>query len=254
MKILSVIGISSSGKTTTVECIIRELVRRRYSVGSVKDIHFEEFAIDTPGSNTERHKEAGANLVTARGLKETDILFPFKLSIDRILDFYSQDWVVLEGVREVNAPKIVCAHSIEEIDRLLGPDTIAISGVVSNTGIVDYKGIPVFNPLNQQVELADYLEQKVFTRLPDFTAKCCGLCGLSCRDLLAAIVRGDKGREDCILQQQVELKVGGKDITMVPFVQEILARTIISLASTLDGYESHKELKIVVSPRNRLGQ
>ena len=38
-------------------------------MGSVKDIHFEAFAIDTPGTNTYRHRQAGAELVTARGLR-----------------------------------------------------------------------------------------------------------------------------------------------------------------------------------------
>ena len=48
MKLFSVIGITKSGKTTTIENIIRELRKRRYTVGSVKEIHFEAFAIDTP--------------------------------------------------------------------------------------------------------------------------------------------------------------------------------------------------------------
>ena len=41
MKVFSVIGISKSGKTTTIENIIKELRKRNYSVGSVKEIHFE---------------------------------------------------------------------------------------------------------------------------------------------------------------------------------------------------------------------
>lgn len=56
MKVLSVIGTSKTGKTTIIENIIRELRRRRYTVGSVKDIHFEKFAMDTEGTNTDRHK------------------------------------------------------------------------------------------------------------------------------------------------------------------------------------------------------
>jgi molybdopterin-guanine dinucleotide biosynthesis protein B len=48
------------------EAIIAELRRRNYRVGSVKDIHFEGFALDQEGTNTHRHKMAGAELVTAR--------------------------------------------------------------------------------------------------------------------------------------------------------------------------------------------
>jgi len=217
-------------------------------VGSVKDIHFEEFAIDTPGTNTHRHRDAGADLVTARGLRETDILFPSHLPIERILDFYNHDWTVLEGVREINAPKIVCAHDEEGIDKLLGLDTIAISGVIANTGITEYKGVPVFNVLHQQAELVDYVEKMVLERLPDFTAQCCGLCGMSCRELLANIIRGDSKREDCLLRQGVKLEIGGKPLTMVPFVQDVLARTLTALVSTLDGFEEGKDISIKLAP------
>ena len=249
MKVFSVIGITQSGKTNTVEKIIGELTRRRYSVGSVKDIHFEAFAIDTPGTNTYRHRQAGASLVTARGLKETDILYPVSLSIEKILEFYDQDWVVLEGVREINVPKIICAHDEEGIEDLLDASAIAIAGQVANTGLKEYKGLPVFNALTQAVELTDYVVAKVPRRLPDFDAKCCGLCGMSCRELLAGIIRGEKKREDCLLRQTVQLEIGGKPVTMVPFVQEILTNALTALVSTLDGYEQGKEISLVWNPR-----
>ncbi|MDD2283477.1 MAG: molybdopterin-guanine dinucleotide biosynthesis protein MobB [Eubacteriales bacterium] len=248
MKVFSVIGITQSGKTNTVEKIIGELSRRRYSVGSVKDIHFEAFAIDTPGTNTYRHRQAGASLVTARGLKETDILYPLSLPIEKILEFYDQDWVVLEGVREINAPKIICAHDEEGIEDLLDASAIAIAGQVANTGLKEYKGLPVFNALTQAVELTDYVVAKVPRRLPDFDAKCCGLCGMSCRELLAEIIRGEKKRVDCLLRQTVQLKIGGKPVTMVPFVQEILTNALTALVSTLDGYEQGKEISLVWNP------
>ncbi|HCS10941.1 MAG TPA: molybdopterin-guanine dinucleotide biosynthesis protein, partial [Clostridiales bacterium] len=54
MKVFSVIGITKSGKTTTIENIIKELRKRNYTVGSVKEIHFEEFKMDVEGTNTHR--------------------------------------------------------------------------------------------------------------------------------------------------------------------------------------------------------
>lgn len=249
MKVFSVVGITQSGKTSTVESIIGELKRRRFSVGSVKDIHFEAFAIDTPGSNTYRHRQAGASLVTARGLQETDILYPLRLPMAKILEFYDQDWVVLEGVTDINAPKIVCAHDEEGIEALLDASVMAIAGKVANTGLKEYKGLPVFNPLTQAAALTDYVLAKVPPRLPDFDRQCCGLCGMSCQELLAAIIRGEKEPEDCLLRQNVELHIGGKPVTMVPFVQEVLAKTLTALVSTLEGYEPGKEISLVWQPR-----
>jgi molybdopterin-guanine dinucleotide biosynthesis protein B len=249
MKVFSVIGITQSGKTSTVENIISQLRHRRYSVGSVKDIHFEAFAIDTPGSNTYRHRQAGSSLVTARGLKETDILYPLRLPIARVLDFYDQDWVVLEGVKDINAPKIVCAHDEEGIEELLDASVMAIAGKVANTGLKEYKGLPVFNALNQAAELTDYVLTKVPPRLPDYDPQCCGLCGMSCREMLAGIIRGERQHEDCLLQQKVQLQIGGQPVTMVPFVQELLTKTLTALVSTLEGYEQGKEISVVWKPR-----
>src|SRR5690554_4343904 len=115
MKVFSVVGITESGKTTTIENIIKELRKRNYTVGSVKEIHFEQFKIDVEGSNTHRHKMAGSQLVTARGYYETDILFQNRLSMNEILNFYNHDYVILEGVRDTCAPKIVTAHDVEGI-------------------------------------------------------------------------------------------------------------------------------------------
>lgn len=160
MKVFSVFGITQSGKTTTIENIIRELKKRRYSVGSVKDIHFEAFAIDREGTNTYRHKMAGSELVTARGCYETDILFPEQLSIEKILGFYEQDYVVLEGVTDCNVPKILTAHSREEIVERLDRSVFAISGRIS-AQLNEYNGIPVINAMDDITGLVDLIEEKV---------------------------------------------------------------------------------------------
>ena len=69
--------------------------RRGYSVASVKDIHNDVFAIDRVGSNTYRHGKAGAQIVVARGLKETDVLIPSRLSAESILAYLEDfDFVV----------------------------------------------------------------------------------------------------------------------------------------------------------------
>ena len=41
MKVIKVQGTTKTGKTTTVEAVIRELRHRGYTVGSVKKIHYE---------------------------------------------------------------------------------------------------------------------------------------------------------------------------------------------------------------------
>lgn len=249
MKIFSVYGYTGSGKTTTIENIIRELKRRRYSIGSVKEIHYEDFAIDTLGSNTDRHRTAGAELVTARGYNETDILFPEKLSLENVLRFYDQDFVVLEGVTDYNLPKILTAKSIEEIDERIDESVFVISGRIANK-IDYYKGIPVINSMEKAIELVDMIEEKVFTKLPDFDPNCCLACGYDCRTLGNKILKGEAKREDCILSDsKIKLLIDDKEIDMVPFVQNILRNTIEAVVSELDGYK--KEAKIQIQIGNK---
>ncbi len=160
MKVFSVFGISDTGKTTTAECIISELVRRGYRVGSVKDIHFSGFAMDREGTDTWRHGRAGAELVTARGLYETDVLFPKRLPIDKLLEIYDQDYVVLEGSNNFLGPAIISAGKTEEIETRMRDTVFAIVGQISNT-INEYKGLPVLDARKDIEKLLELIEKNV---------------------------------------------------------------------------------------------
>ncbi len=244
MKVFSVFGITLSGKTTTIENIIRELTRRRYSVGSVKEIHFEEFAIDQVGSNTDRHWRAGSQLITARGYNETDILYKRMLSIEEILRFYHHDYVVLEGVTDSNVPKIITAHTIEEIDERLDDSVFAISGQIAKELTV-YKGLPVINAMSNIEALVDLIEEKVFDKLPEFPKECCSSCGSSCEELAYKILRGEAKREDCSIEKGgIHLKINDKEIQMVPFVKSILLNTILGVVKELEGYQEGAAINI----------
>lgn len=158
MKVFSVYGYTQSGKTTTVEMLTKELRRRNYTVGTVKDIHYEEFAIDSIGSNTDRHRKAGAELVTARGLYETDILFKERLPMPEILKFYTQDFVILEGVTDFDVPKILCASNLDDVVIRMHPSVFVLSGVISNE-IASYESLPVINAMKDIGKLTDLVER-----------------------------------------------------------------------------------------------
>lgn len=246
MKVFSVYGITKSGKTTTVEEIIKELRKRRYTVGSVKEIHYEKFKIDTEGTNTDRHKKAGAQLVTARGMFETDILYQEKLSMEEILKAYNYDYVVLEGVTDINAPKIITAHSIEEIEERLDPSVFVISGKISNE-LNEYKNIPVINATTEIERLVDFIEEKVFEKLPDFPQECCKACGFSCSELCGKILKGEAKREDCIISRSnIKLYIDENEIDMVPFVQNILSNAVIGVVKELEGYKKNSKITIKI--------
>jgi molybdopterin-guanine dinucleotide biosynthesis protein B len=246
MKVLSVCGITKSGKTTTIENIIKELKNRGYRVGSVKEIHYEKFAIDPdPHSNTRRHRLAGAGLVCARGLFETDLLFPEMLPMEKILSFYKNDydWVVLEGVSNIPIPTIVTAHSEDDLNGKWSDMVFCVSGRIASQ-IKEHRGIPAINSLDKIKELVDLIEGKVYDLLPSFPPECCTACGLSCAKLGAAILGGEKQRSDCVADRGVELLISGRRIDMVPFVQKILRNAVLGVVSELDGYEAGRDIEI----------
>lgn len=249
MKLFSVFGISLTGKTTTIENIIKELKKRRYSVGTVKEIHYEDFAIDKEGTNTYRHSQAGAEPVTARSYYETDILYKKRLSLDKILRNYSQDYVILEGVEKGNFPKIITAKDTQELDERLDDMVFAISGKIADE-MDEYKGIPVINGITETAQLVDLIEEKVFEKLPDFPADCCTACGFSCRKLGKKILKGEAKRSDCVISDtNTKLYINGNEIDMVPFVQRLLYNAVQGVVSELEGYYKGAEIKIEIGQK-----
>ncbi|WP_195267898.1 molybdopterin-guanine dinucleotide biosynthesis protein B [Eubacterium sp. 1001713B170207_170306_E7] len=253
MKVISICGISDSGKTTTAEHIIKELRRRGYSVGSVKEIHYDQFKIDTEGSNTDRHRKAGSQLVTARGKRETDILFQEKLPIREILAFYAFDYVVLEGVADACVPMILTAHRAPELEERWNDYVLCCAGRIA--GALDtYRDRPVFDARTQTEALVDLIELKTYHILPDFDKNCCDACGYGCAGLGPAILRGEAREEDCIVRTrpEVNVKINGQPLEMVLFVQNIIRSAVTGIVGELKGYEKGAAIEISIGKKQNI--
>ncbi|HZK57550.1 MAG TPA: molybdopterin-guanine dinucleotide biosynthesis protein MobB [Clostridia bacterium] len=248
MKILSVIGGAKTGRTTTVENIIKELKRRRYTVGSVKEISPEEIVVNIEGTNMDSHRKAGSQLISARGICGTGIFLQEKISMDKLLSFYDHDFVILEDITDFNAPRIIVADDVKGIEEKYDELTFCISGTVSCTE-TEYKGFPMINSTDNIEKLVDLIEEKVYKRLPDFPPECCRACGFNCRELGSKILKGEAVREDCkILNTKVELLVDNNKIQIVPFVEDILSNAVLGVVKELEGYKKGKEIKVTIHP------
>ncbi len=246
MKVFTLLGLSGSGKTSTIECLIKELNKRGYSVGTIKEIHFEKFRMDTEGKNTYRHREAGADTVTARGIYETDILYKGHLPIYDILSHYNEDYVIMEGVRDAVVPEIVvCAESdTPKVSDL----TFAVSGRYSLNGDRDFNGVPVINALTDIEKLTDLVEKVVPDLMYDIDTKCCSACGADCRSLLAKIIKGEEKRSSCVIGQgKINLKVNGNRIVIVPFVENLLKNVVLGVVKELKGYQPNAKVEIEIN-------
>ena len=146
IQMISFIGYSKSGKTVSIEKLISYLHKRDYIVFAFKNIHQENFTIDTPGKNTWKYSKAGADVVVSQSPNESAILFnrkidslllinSIKLLIQSSLksDQTSSDKpvvVILEGFRDMKGKKILCVKNLEEIKSQMDPSIAAISGSI----------------------------------------------------------------------------------------------------------------------------
>lgn len=224
MRIITVKGFSKTGKTTTATSLVSELKRRGYTVGTVKDIHFKDFEADTTGTDTYKHAQAGARRVTARGPKNTGIIMDERMTMDAILKYYKEDFVIIEGDCGIDSPTIITAKTINDIEEKMCPEAIAVSGIIANDMqdqmisispkySSDEKQLPVINGITEVEKMADMVEAVT------------------------------KEKETKL---SVELTIDGEEIWMVPFVKETLKNVVVGAVKALDGYEEGKEIVIKI--------
>ncbi|MHA1896588.1 MAG: molybdopterin-guanine dinucleotide biosynthesis protein B, partial [Promethearchaeota archaeon] len=85
MDILEFKGYSGSGKTESIIALIKYLKSRSYNVISLKSIHIKDFSVDTPGKNTWRMSEAGAEPVISVAPNETAFIVKQKLDLEAVI-------------------------------------------------------------------------------------------------------------------------------------------------------------------------
>ncbi|MBQ8162597.1 MAG: molybdopterin-guanine dinucleotide biosynthesis protein B [Clostridia bacterium] len=168
MKVLTVVGIRRSGKTTVCEQLIRALTARGFRVGTVKTVFCPVFEIDQPGTNTDRHRKAGAVMVAARAQRETVLMMQEACPPSRLLGNYSGcDWVICEGDYQLPVPRLVCAKQNQDAAERTNDLTVAVTGVISNdlpTPVaLDLSGrsVPALHPERDLEALLDLLESSV---------------------------------------------------------------------------------------------
>jgi len=157
MKIIGVYGFKKSGKTTVVTSIIDALVKKGYSVSSAKSIHIEDFSLETEGTDTFKHHVSGAERVGLIYPKGKAILF-YDQKTEDFLNNFESDYLILEGFRDYNCPKILCARDEDDIIKDLKEEVFCISGLISNK-IQEYNGIDVidYKEVDKIIEIIENL-------------------------------------------------------------------------------------------------
>jgi molybdopterin-guanine dinucleotide biosynthesis protein MobB len=225
-RILSVVGFRKSGKTKVVEGLVRELTQRNYEVGTLKHIPDPDFTMDRPGKDSWRHAEAGAKKVVIISPKETVAIEKHQVDPEgKLRSLSGLDFIILEGFRDIGGiARVAVLREQGDISEMVDEFTIACVGPVKCN-------LPTFSPEDSKA-IADLVEQKAFPALPQLDCQHCGYP--SCRDFGLAVIAGKTNWDGCTaLRERAMLEVDGKHIPLNPFVQELVAKVIEGITSSL---------------------
>jgi molybdopterin-guanine dinucleotide biosynthesis protein B len=248
MKAIGIIGYHHTGKTTLATHLIAALVDRGMRVSSIKDIHNDAYRADTESSNSWKHARAGAHQVFAKGLHDSALIITPPPDLKGILPFLDCDWLVIEGMKDAAVPKIVCAQSEEQLEELIDATCIGISGPIASR-MKDYRSLPVFCLEKDSDALLDTVLRHCFPILPQSDPQCCSACGKTCHQMAADILSGVSSREDCVLDGKPELRlwVNGREVTIVPFVQNIIRDSVRALVGNLKGVDADGSIRLEIT-------
>ena len=145
--IIAALGISGSGKTTTLEYLISHLNNENCRIGAIKHIHRENFTMDKEGTNTWRFSKAGSKITVAISPEEIAIIEKTSNSLndlDKVIKFLENenlDIIFIEGFKgeiskRADIPKIITAKTSEDLQKTIDntvPPILAITGLIAKT-------------------------------------------------------------------------------------------------------------------------
>lgn len=164
--IVCIVGRSKSGKTTLIEQLIPEFIRRGYRVATIKH-HVANFEIDHEGKDSWRHKKAGAQTVVISSPKRValveDVSQDFPLDELAARFIREADIIIAEGFKRDRHPKV------EVFRKGVHPHPLA-SELENLIAVVTDEPLQIDVPclsLNDITGVVDVIEERVLSKHRD---------------------------------------------------------------------------------------
>ncbi|MHA1190345.1 MAG: molybdopterin-guanine dinucleotide biosynthesis protein B, partial [Alphaproteobacteria bacterium] len=134
--VFGVTGWKNSGKTTLVASLVSEFVSRGIRISTAKHAH-HAFDVDTPGTDSFRHREAGASEVMIvsgyrwalmRELRDE----PEPPLAEALQRFSPCDLILIEGYKREGHPKIEVRREAASKVQALAPDDPSIVAIAAD--------------------------------------------------------------------------------------------------------------------------
>ena len=151
MKIVSIVGRKNTGKTSLTVKVIEELTKRGYNVASIKHSH-HTMEMDKENTDTWKHKQAGSQVVVGIG-STTFFNVRREMDLNRLLFLIKYmddiDFVVIEGFKKYNYPKIITSSDVRDEYTIKEVDSFAIdqNGIEELADLIEQRGHDIVDTL-----------------------------------------------------------------------------------------------------------
>lgn len=159
-RVIGIAGWKNSGKTTLTVGLVAELSRRGWRVSTIKRAHHDA-DVDHEGTDTFRHREAGASEVILATGRRWALVHELRDEEEPALDdllarLAPCDLVVVEGFKRGNHPKIETRRR-EARDHEPLPASANVVAIAADHPVGD-AAVPVF-ALDAVPAIADFVEK-----------------------------------------------------------------------------------------------
>jgi molybdopterin-guanine dinucleotide biosynthesis protein B len=159
-RLFGITGWKNSGKTTLTERLVTELSRRGWKVSTVKHAH-HDFDIDKEGTDSFRHRQAGASEVAIVSGRRWALMHELRgedePSLDAVLTRLAPcDLVLVEGYKRESHRKIETRRTWAKDTTPLSTDDPSIMAIAADHEVPD-SALPVFD-LDNVGAIADFIE------------------------------------------------------------------------------------------------
>ena len=231
MKIVSIVGRKNTGKTSLTVKVIEELTKRGYKVASIKHSH-HTMEMDRENTDTWKHKEAGSKVVVGIG-STTFFNVRQNLELNRLLYLIKHmdnvDYVVIEGFKRYNYPKIATSPEVVDEYTIKQVDSFTITP----------EGVS---------ELVDLIEQRGHDIVDTLFAN---NCGFNNGETIAKEIREGNLKVEDLDKVHSYLSIDNKVVGLNRFVSDYLKKTVLGIISTLNleeyDVEDIKKIELLIN-------
>ena len=234
MRIISIVGLKNTGKTSLTSKVIKELTNRDFKVASIKHSH-HQMEMDHEGTDTYKQMQSGSDFVVGIGGR-TYFNINERLGLERILFLIklieNPDFVVIEGFKAYPYAKIATCEEVE--------DEYTIK-VVNSFEITD----------EEVLDLVDLVEERSYDILDTLFVDDCGYNDASIIGQAFASGKLDYNPDS---QAEVNLAIDGINIGLNRFVSNYLKQTILGVLNPLKikeyGVEDFENIDITIKNKD----